>query len=112
MAEQVGDLVDQLRRLSWEVRISRDQLLKASRKLPSDLLARAQKTADRLMEIHRNVQGMSEKLPPDSEIAAPESLSAEVAGLYREGGLALRELDVLIHDLHMIFEEVPVHQMN
>jgi hypothetical protein len=112
IAEQVGDLIDQLRRLSWEVRISRDQLLRASRRLPSSLFERAQKTADRLMEIHRNVQGMSEKLPPDTEVAAPASLSQEVACLYREGGQALRELDVLIGDLHMIFEEIPAHRTN
>jgi hypothetical protein len=46
---QVGDLVEQLRRLSWEVRISRDQLLKAAERAPSSIHGRAQGTAERLM---------------------------------------------------------------
>lgn len=109
---QVGDLVEQLRRLSWEVRISRDQLLKAAERAPSDIHARAQGTAERLMGIYQKIQEMSGKLPDDIEIAVPAEMSEGVSGLCGEGQLALRELDVLIGDLHEFFAETPVLKTN
>jgi hypothetical protein len=112
MPEQVGDLVEQLRRLSWEVRISRDQLLKVAEGLPSSLVERAEQTAERLMGIHRKILETSGTLPVDPEIFVSESLSESVAGLRGDGVLALRELDVLINELHDFFAETPVSKTN
>ena len=109
---QVGDLVEQLRRLSWEVRISRDQLLKAAEGAPSSIHARAQGTAERMMGLHRKILEMSGKLPADSEIVVPVEMSDDVSGLCGEGQQALRELDVLIRELHELFAETPVLQTN
>ncbi len=108
MPEQVGDLVEQLRRLRWEMRISRDQLLKAAEGLPDSLLCRAQQTAEKLMGMHRKIEEMSEKLPADTEILVPEELSRNTASLCDDGALALRDLDGLINDLHDFFSETPI----
>jgi hypothetical protein len=112
LPEQVGDLVEQLRRLSWEVRISRDQLLRAADGAPSSIHARAQGTAERLMGLHRKILEMTGELPADIEIAVPAKMSDDVSGLCGEGQLALRELDVLIRELHELFAETPVLQTN
>jgi len=112
MPEQVGDVVEQLRRLSWELRISRDRLLKAAERLPSDLLDRAQQTAGKLMGIDRKLQEISGKLPADTEIDVPESLSESVAELRDDSALTLRGLDALINDLHDFFTETPVSKTN
>lgn len=110
MPEQVGDLIEQLRRLSWEVRISRDQLLKAAEQVPPGIYERAQETAEKLMSLHQRIVEISGKLPDEPEIAVPESLSESVAGLRGDGVLALRGLDVLINDLHDFFTDTPVSQ--
>ena len=112
LPEQVGDLVEQLRRLSWEVRISRDQLLRAADGAPSSIHARAQGTAERLMGLRRKILEMSGKLPDDTEVVVPAEMSEDVSGLCGEGQLALRELDVLIRELHELFSETPVLKTN
>jgi hypothetical protein len=112
MPEQVGDLVEQLRRLSWEVRISRDQLLGAAQGLPASLVEQAQETAERLMGLHQKIQEISGTLPADVEIVVPESLSESMAGLRDDGVLTLRGLDGLINDLHDFFTDRPVSQTN
>jgi ABC-type branched-subunit amino acid transport system ATPase component len=112
MPEQVGDLIEQLRRLRWEIRISRDQLLKAAEPLPSSLLERAQQTAERLMGLHQKIVEISGTLPADTEIVVPEDLSESVAGLRDDGVLTLRGLDDLINDLHDFFTDRPVSLTN
>lgn len=112
MPEQVGDVVEQLRRMSWEILISRDQLLKAAEGLPPSLLERAQQTTERLMGLHRKLQEISGTLPADPEIFVPESLSESMAGLRGDGLLTLRELDGLITDLQELLHETPVLKAN
>lgn len=112
MPPQVGDLVEQLRRLSWEVRISRDQLLNVAERLPSRFVERAQQTAEKLMELHRTFVEMSTKLPAESEMVVPAEVSENMAGLCGHGQQALRELDVLINELHDFFTEMPVSKTN
>ena len=109
---QVGDLVEQLRRLSWEFRISRDQMLKAAEGLPSRFVERAQQAAEKLMELHRKFVEMSTKLPAESEMVVPAEVSENMAGLCGHGQQALRELDVLIDELHDFFAETPVSKTN
>jgi len=112
MPEQVGDLIEHLRRLRWEVRISRDQLLKVAERVPPGIHERAQQTAERLMGLHQKLEEISGKLPPDPEIVVPESLSESVADLRDDGVLTLRGLDALINDLHDFFTELPVSKTN
>lgn len=112
MPEQVGDVAEQLRRMSWEILISRDQLLKAAEELPASLYERAQQTTERLMGLHRKLQEISGTLPADPEIFVPESLSESMAGLRGDGLLTLRELDVLITNLHELLHETSVLKTN
>lgn len=64
------------------------------------------------MALHRKVLEMSSKLPEDAEIVVPVEVSEDVSGLCSEGQLALREFDVLIHELHEVFSETPVLPTN
>lgn len=112
MPEQVGDLIEQLRRLRWEFRISRDQLLKVAERVPPSIHERAQQTVERLMGIHQKIEEISGTLPADPEIFVSESLSESVAGLRDDGVFTLRGLDALINDLHDFFTETPVSKTN
>ncbi len=112
MAEQAGDVAEQLRRMGWELRTSRDQLLKAAEGRPPWLLERAQETAEMLMDYHRQIQKISARLPADADAAVPAGLGEEVAGLHRKLEHILWDLDLLIKDLHEIFEETPVLKTN
>lgn len=55
---------------------------------------------------------MAAKLPDDTEIVAPAEVSEDVAGLCCGGQQALRELDVLIQELHEVLRETPVLKTN
>lgn len=108
--EQLGDLIAQLQRLSWEIRISRDQLLKAAEQGPSGVLQRTQGMAEKLMVIQQKVLETAATLPADSEIVVPVEISENVVGMYSDGQQILRELDVLIGELHQLFSDTPVLQ--
>lgn len=104
--------MEQLRQLCWELRISRDHLLKTAEGLPNSLLVRAQQTAERLMGIQRKIQETSAALPADTDFAVPESVSQNVAGMREDVALTLRDVDLLTKELHELFKETPVLETN
>lgn len=110
--EQVSDVIVQLLRLSWEIRISRDHLLKTAEGLPSSLLERAQETAEMLMDMQRKVRETSAMLPADAEVDVPEKVSDNIAGLRHQIELTLRSVDLLIKDVREVLEETPVLKTN
>jgi hypothetical protein len=112
MPEQVSDVVEQLRRLSWEIRISRDSLLKASEGLPDSFSERSQRMAGRLTVIQGKVRETSATLPTDVDFEVPKKVSDNVAGLREEIEGTLRELDLLIESLHEVFKELPALKVN
>ena len=112
MPEQVSDVVEQLRRLSWEIQISRDFLLKASEGLPDSFFERSQRMAERLTVMQGKIRKTSATLPADVDFEVPESVSENVAGMREEVGDTLRELDLLIADLHEVFKEIPTLKLN
>jgi hypothetical protein len=113
MAEQIGDVAEELRRLSWELRISRDQLLKTAEGLPPSLLEQAQQAAEILMSFHRQIQEISARVPADVEDATMLAVVSEkVAGLRRRLAPVLWDLDLLIQEAHEVHAETPVSKAN
>jgi len=112
MPEQVSDVVEQLRRLSWEIRISRDSLLKASEGLPDSFFERSQRMAERLTVIQGKIRKTSATLPADVDFEVPETVSENVAGMREEVEVTMRELDLLIAELHEVFKEIPTLKLN
>ncbi len=113
MAEQVGDVAEELRRLSWELRISHDQLLKTAEGLPSSLVEQAQQAAEILMSFHRQIQEISARVPADVEDATMlASVGEKVAGLRRRIEPVLWDLDLLIKEVHEVLTETPVLKTN
>jgi hypothetical protein len=98
--------------MCWELRISRDHLLKTAEGLPDSLLVRAQQTAERLMGIQRKIQETSTILPTDIDFVVPESVSHNVAGLREDVALTLRDVDLLTKELHELFKETPLSEAN
>ncbi len=99
------DVVEQLRQLVWAVPISRDHLLKVADReaMPPHFRERAQKTAGQLTDLGARLQKLTASLPP--EAALPASLTENLAGLRLSIELTLRDVDLLIGDLHRLLGE-------
>lgn len=112
MPEQLNDVVEHLRRLGWEVQISRDSLLKVSEGLPDPLVERSQRMAERLTIIQENFRKTSATLPTDVDLEVPESVSENLAGMRENAQGALREIDLLIAEIQEIFKAMPALRVN
>jgi hypothetical protein len=112
MPEQVSDLEEHLRRLRWEIQISRDSLLKVAEGLPDSLVGHSQRLAERLTVIQSSVRKTSEALPTDVDLEVPESVSENLAGMRENAQGALREIDLLIAEIHEIFKGMPALRVN
>lgn len=111
----VDEIHERLRRMAWEVRISRDSLLKVAAALPSRLRERAEQTAGSLMKFWTPLHEMSAKLPAEGNV--PASLTESVTGVHRSIAHTLREVDLLIADARELLaelhgEETPVSKIN
>jgi len=103
MDDQPEDAEEELRRLTWEVRISRDHLLKVTAGMPSFVQERAQATAGKLTAFYSHLRDLSAKLPAAKTGLAGLGESLPDLRLSIEG--ALRDLDLLIKDLHDMLGE-------
>ena len=102
MDDEDGEVVEQLRQLVWAVPISRDHLLKVAEReaMPPHFRERAQKTAGQLTDLCARLQKLTASLPP--EAALPASLTENLAGLRLSIELTLRNVDLLVEDLHRL----------
>jgi len=112
MPEQVGDLIEELRRLSWEIRISRDQLLKTAEGLPSSLVDEVQHAAEILMSFHRQIQEISVRVPAIRDATMLAGVSENMGDLRRKIELALWDLHLLIKKALDTLSETPVSKAN
>ena len=103
MEDQSEDAEEELRRLTWEVRISRDHLLKVTAGMPSFVQERAEATAGKLTSFYSQLRNLSARLP--AAAAAPPSVTENLPALRLSIESALRDLDLLIKDLHEMLGE-------
>jgi len=103
MDDQPEDAEEELRRLTWEVRISRDHLLKVTEGMPSFVQERARTTAGKLTSFYSHLRDLSARLPAAD--TAPASVAESLPDLRLSIEGALRDLDVLIKDLHEMLGE-------
>lgn len=102
MSESIA-INEELRNLSWEILITRDDLLSLAEKLPGQTRERAHKTAGRLPSLSANVQRVLKTLPPG--VPLPESTFKSLVDLRDDVVGALGELDALIRELRVILWE-------
>ncbi|HEX3557022.1 MAG TPA: hypothetical protein VIA62_27675 [Thermoanaerobaculia bacterium] len=100
------DVVEQLRQLAWAVPISRDHLLKVADRepMPPHFRERAQKTAGQLTDLCARLQKLNASLPSDPAMLA--SLNENLSGLRFSIEMTLRNVDLLIGDLHRLLDEL------
>jgi hypothetical protein len=103
MSEQEVEVDEDIRALTWEVLISRDSLLKIIDRLPEENRERAEWTAARLMSLSTRLRKIVDTLP--AGVAVPEDVKESVADMRLDVELALRDLDLLVKDLRLIFGE-------
>lgn len=91
---------EELRNLSWEILISRDDLLNIAEKLPDPTRERAHRTAGRLPPLSDNVQRILSSLPVG--VPLPESTFRILVDLRDDIVQALGELDGLMTELRFL----------
>ena len=99
MSESI-EIDEDLRNLSWEILITRDDLLRIAEKLPAQTRERAHQTAGRLSPLRANVQRILSSLP--AGIPLPESTLKNLVELRDSIVQALGELDGLMRELRLI----------
>jgi len=100
----VDEVHEQLLRMAWELRISRDSLLQIAEALPSGLRERAQETAGSLMQFWTPLREMTASLPAEGKV--PASLTETVANLHRHIEKTLRNVDLLVADVRELLDEL------
>lgn len=94
------EISEDLRNLSWEILITRDDLLRIAEKLPGSTRARAHQTAGKLSPLRANVQRILLSLP--AGVPLPESTLKNLVELRDSIAQALGELDDLMKELRVI----------
>lgn len=101
----LGETEEELRQMSWLVRITRDQVLKAAEILPPDFDEQVEAIGDRLTRASDLIRRMTELLPSEPP-GLPEPLRIDVGldelRLSIEG--VIEEVSSLMDDLEQISE--------
>ena len=99
MSESIA-INEDLRNLSWEILITRDDLLSIAERLPDQTRERAHQTAGRLPALSTNVQRILSSLP--AGVPLPESIFRILVELRDDIVQALGELDGLMTELRFL----------
>ncbi len=84
-----SEINEDLRNLSWEILITRDDLLRIAEKLPEQTRERAHQTAGKLAPLCSNVQRLLKSLP--AGVTLPEDTLKNLLGLRDSIVLTLKE---------------------
>jgi hypothetical protein len=101
---------EDLRNLSWEILITRDDLLRIAEKLPERTRERAHQTAGKLPPLCANVQRILKSLPAGAPL--PEGTLKNLVGLRDSIVLTLKELEDLMKELRVIIGEEELRPMD
>ena len=102
-APEPTEVQEDLRNLSWEVLITRDDLLRIAEKLPEQIRERAHETAGKLPPLSTNVQRILASLP--AGVPIPESTLGYLVGLRDDIVRTLRELESLMKEIRVVTGE-------
>lgn len=101
---------EDLKNLSWEILITRDDLLRIAEKLPDPTRERAHRTAGKLPPLSANVQRILASLP--AGVPLPESTLKYLVDLRDSIVQALGELEDLMKELRVITGEEEIHPLD
>lgn len=105
-----NEINEDLRNLSWEILITRDDLLRIAEKLPDRTRERAHRTAGKLPPLSANVQRILASLPDATPL--PESTLKYLVDLRNSIVQALGELGDLMKELRVIIGEEEIRPLD
>lgn len=110
LMDESTDINEELRSLSWEILITRDDLLRIAEKLPDSTRERAQRTAGKLPPLCANVQRILKSLP--AGVSIPEDTLQYLVDLRDNIVQTLRELEELMRELRVLTGEEAIRPLD
>jgi hypothetical protein len=103
----LSETEEELRQLSWQVRITHDQVLNIAKELPSDLRARAEKTAERLMGFSTTFRRMIAILPAETaDLVSSEWFNARMDDVRLSIEETVAEITSVMNELNQIADDL------